>query len=34
MMEAFVSAESISRIGDLVGGFGFNDGLNLFQIAP
>jgi len=35
MIEAFVSAESISRIGDLVGGgFGFNDGLNLFQIAP
>jgi hypothetical protein len=35
MMEAFVSAESISRIGDLVGGgFGFNDGLNLYQVAP
>lgn len=34
-VEAFVSAESFSRIGDLVGGgFGFRDGLNLFQVAP
>lgn len=35
MMEAFVSAESVSRLGDLVGGgFGFKDGLNSYQIAP